>query len=112
LGTLYFAHEYQAWKNIWLSLGIIYILFEIGNTMFSSKKDLEGALSFLIFISILIGIPFLLGLRIPLSTIEGIFTDNVVHTFYQGVIYLTIPTIIDLLLLFVFSSLTFLLYKR
>lgn len=112
LGTLFLAQEYQAWKNIWLSIGIIYILFEIGNTMFSSKKDLEGAVSLVILLTVIISLLFILGIRIPLDTIQQIFSDTVVHTFYQGVIFLSIPIGIDLLLIFLFSSLTFILRRR
>ncbi len=67
IGLLFLASYYLVplWPISWKTLVFCYVLFEIGNTMFSSKKDLEGALGFLLLL-IFIGIClFVLGARIP-----------------------------------------------
>lgn len=97
--TLSIAQTQNYWGNIWALLAILYILFEIGNTMFSSKKDLEGALLVLMIVLILGITTYFLGFRLSLEQVNGIFDQNLVHLFYQGVIYLLVPIILDLALI-------------
>lgn len=42
------------WLRILVYLGIVYLLFVIGNTMFSSKRDMEGALELIIIAALLV----------------------------------------------------------
>jgi len=83
----------------WQTLLLVYVFFEIGNTMFSSKKDMEGALylvGFLVILGILI---YFLGLRIPLSAFEDFFLQPVVVSFLQKAdIMLLFPIGINLFL--------------
>ena len=67
VGILLLASYYLGalWPLSWKTLLFCYILFEIGNTMFSSSKDLEGALGFLLFVGFLFACLFILGARIP-----------------------------------------------
>ncbi len=53
LGILYFAQTSQnlSWWQIILGL---YLIFEISNTMFSSKKDIEGTIGFVVAILVVI----------------------------------------------------------
>lgn len=47
IGLIYFNKDsLMHFSPLWLSILIIYLIFQITNTMFSSKKDLEGALVF------------------------------------------------------------------
>lgn len=47
VGLIYFNKEsLSSFSPLWLSILVIYLLFQITNTMFSSKKDLEGAVVF------------------------------------------------------------------
>lgn len=110
--TLFIAESYQLWTNIWYSLLCVYILFQIGNTMFSSSKDLEGALSFIILLIVLSLVFYFLGIRFTLSDISGLLTDPVINTFYQGVVYLTIPLVLDIIIIITFSLLSSLLQKK
>lgn len=50
---------------LYVNLLIFYTLFVTGNTMFSSQKDLEGALVLLTLIAILSGALFFSGVRVP-----------------------------------------------
>jgi hypothetical protein len=112
LTTLFIAEEYQLWNNFFYILLTILVLFQITNTMFSSKKDLEGAVWFVIIISAITIVLYLTGARVSLSDFERIFTEHLINLFYQGVVYLTIPLIIDIVIIICFSSLVYLLQKR
>ncbi len=96
LTTLFYAFKADLFNNYWYILLLGYIAFEIGNTMFSSKKDMEGALGLLLFALFAGAICYLFGLRIPISSIEAYFSQSfVLAIFQQGSIYLLFPIIID-----------------
>lgn len=47
VGLIYFNQDSLLhFSPLWLAILVIYLIFQITNTMFSSKKDLEGALVF------------------------------------------------------------------
>ncbi len=97
LGLLYYAASNQLFGNIWITLLIGYAVFEIGNTMFSSKKDMEGALELLITIVVVTVIIYLLGVRLPAMNLENFFMNQLVQDILQkGAIFLLFPIILDL----------------
>lgn len=49
-------------SGFWPSVALFYILFQIGNTMFSSKRDMEGALELCIALILVFGFLHLVGL--------------------------------------------------
>lgn len=108
LGLLFYAAQNNLFANNIYILLLAYTSFEIGNTMFSSKKDMEGALELfgaLIFIGLVL---YFLGIRLPSANITGIFENPVVtQVFQQGNIYLLIPLGLDVLILLVLKILTF-----
>lgn len=55
---------------LWAVLLVYYVIFEVGNGMFSSRRDMEGALELAVSLVLVFGILYLLGVRF--ST-EGIF---------------------------------------
>ncbi len=65
----------------WQTVIFVYILFEIGNTMFSSRKDLEGAIGFFILMAILIGVFFFLGGQIPHSALQFALSQSTIAFF-------------------------------
>jgi hypothetical protein len=90
----------------WQTGLLLYIFFEIGNTMFSSKKDLEGALAFLIALGIILIILFGFGIKLPF-TIFSIFLSLPVQIFFQKLdILLVFPLMINICL-WVFSKIVF-----
>ncbi|MDP2632406.1 MAG: hypothetical protein Q8P25_01655 [Candidatus Curtissbacteria bacterium] len=50
-------------SGFWPQVLLFYILFEIGNTMFSSKRDMEGALELFAAVTLVLGFVYLLGFR-------------------------------------------------
>lgn len=95
------------WWQILLGL---YLIFQIGNTMFSSKKDVEGSLLFIILVFVLSGISiFALYLLNPqlLQNISKLDLNFAVPFFKQASIYLIIPVALDLLIILITN-----LFKR
>lgn len=90
----------------WQTALALYLLFEIGNTMFSSKKDLEGTIIFtatilVLTFAILAAIYFLdksllQNLWLYLSQLDLNFLNKY---FKQADIYLSIPVTLDLLVI-------------
>lgn len=93
--TLFIAERESFWGINYAMLIIFYILFEIGNSMFSSKKDLEGAIAVVLFVLLIIAFLFILGVRIDLGDLQKTLDDKTLHIFYQGAIYLLFPIGLD-----------------
>ncbi len=95
--------EAAPWWQIALAL---YLIFEIGNTMFSSKKDLEGTIIFVATILILafavlaafyfLDKQLLLNFWVYLSQLNLNF---LIKFFKQAGIYLIVPIILDFLII-------------
>lgn len=63
LTSIYFFNYFKVPLNSWWNLVFIYGIFTVSNTMFSSKKDLEGALELLLIILVIFIIFLLFGFR-------------------------------------------------
>ena len=100
LAVLYYAAQNDLFSNYWAVAIIGYVVFEIGNTMFSSSKDMEGALEFLGVVVIIAIILFGIGLRLPDIRPEVIFGNPMVETvFKQGSLFLLAPLVLDLIVI-------------
>lgn len=47
--------------GFWPEVGLFYLLFEVGNTMFSSKRDMEGAFELLAAVLLVFGFLYFVG---------------------------------------------------
>lgn len=99
-GGVWFANDRffsQGYYPIWLVLVLFYLVVVIGNTMFSSKKDLEGTLGFLVLMISLLGAVYFAGF----NQIFNYLKNNLVEShlsFYQSLAYfLAVPVIGDIL---------------
>lgn len=92
---------------IWL-LGILfYLVVVIGNTMFSSKKDLEGTVGFLVLVISILGAMYFLGMNQIFILMKNGIESNL--GFYQNfALFLGVPVVGDILV----YILTKLLVKR
>lgn len=79
-----------------VALGVVYLLFAISNTMFSSRKDMEGTIEILITLIIMFGIAYFLGFRPQISLSDSIFTKEVVGAIQKSSIFLLAPIGIDI----------------
>ncbi|HKC14929.1 MAG TPA: hypothetical protein VKC89_03160, partial [Patescibacteria group bacterium] len=75
LGIIFGIFQFVGLDSTTLSIKFLlfYILFTIGNTMFSSKKDLEGALTLLLVILVILIAIFVMGLRPEASWFQNDF---------------------------------------
>lgn len=92
---------------LWQSVLSLYLIFEISNTMFSSKKDLEGAIAFLVMVFTVSLIIFVITYFINPSLIFNSWayfnTLNLqpLESFFKSIsLYLAIPLILDLAVIF------------
>lgn len=83
----------------WKLAVFLYSLFEIGNTMYSSSKDMEGALVFFIITAIFIVLFFVFGLHLPPEFIKAITSEAVQSIFQKMDIFLGILAGVNLLVL-------------
>lgn len=96
LGLIVGSLHFLGFTGLWSSLILLYIIFIIANTMFSSPKDLEGTIEVVILIvSILIALYFL-GFLDLVWISQRIFTSGTISVLNRVVIYLLIPIIVDL----------------
>lgn len=111
LGGLFYITNPSFFPQLSFVLKIIvasYIIFQIVNTMFSSKKDVEGLIEFLAVIFILILIAYLLGFRLPLFVLSFFHSEAFSQFFQQASVFLLVPLFINIGVL----SLTKVLTKR
>lgn len=108
LAILFYAVNVKLLNETWFIILMIYIAFEIGNTMFSSKKDMEGALELFGGIIFIVLVFYLLGVRIPSFDPEILFGNPIVmQVFQQGSLFLLVPLGIDLLVLLLLRLFSF-----
>lgn len=93
---------------IWLICTLIYLSLVIGNTMFSSKKDMEGSLFVIVFFSCILGAFYLMGFQEFFSWVgQELIYNNL--NFYQNLAYLlALPVLTDI---FVYLIVKFLIRK-
>lgn len=101
---LFYAAHNNLFDNPLFILLIGYVLFEIGNTMFSSKKDMEGAIELLLTLGVIGTIFYFVGLRLPEIAIASIFEQPLVaKAFEKGSLFLLAPLGIDILIIGLFK---------
>lgn len=94
--------------NPWWQIALgLYFLFEIGNTMFSSRKDIEGSILFVILIFTLSAVIFIAWYFLSPVSLQNFWgylnnqnLEFALNFFKQASIYLLIPVILDLLIIF------------
>lgn len=77
-----------------------YLIFEIGNTMFSSRKDLEGTVELVLTIGILGIIAYFFGVRIPNEWISFFLSTHVLEVAEKSMIFIGIPLLINIIFIF------------
>lgn len=82
--------------GIWINLTAIYLIFQIGNTMFMSKKDTEGMWVAVFLFVIIFAVFYFLGVSLSIQESTNEIINNVLK---QSVIYLSIPIAIDIAIL-------------
>lgn len=81
--------------ELWQKIVFGYVLFVIGNTMYSSKKDMEGAIELFLTIGIIIAVFYALGFSYPSIDIHSLLSENLVRFLKTLSVFLLIPIGID-----------------
>lgn len=96
---LFAFQSYGGLQNTGLTILTGYVLFEISNTMFSSRKDMEGTLELFLAVFSITVIAYLIGIRFPEVDQDALLTPEVISLFQTGSFFLAIPLVIDIALL-------------
>lgn len=80
-------------------LALTYILFSISNTMFSSRRDMEGTIEILATLLIIFIVSYFIGFRPSFSFAQNLFTKEIVDLIKQASLFLLAPIFVDLLIL-------------
>jgi hypothetical protein len=99
-GTIFYLQSLES-VNLAIYLISIFIIFEVGNTLFSSKKDLEGVLEFLITSLILCVAVFIIRPEIMQSFFAVFQKSEVVNFFRNADLFLIAPILIDLVFILI-----------
>ncbi len=100
LGVLFYAAHNQLFGNYQIVILLGYIVFEIGNTMFSSHKDMEGTVELLLTLLIITLIFYFLGVRLPAFSPDIIFNQPLVkNVLEKGCLFLLLPIAIDIVVI-------------
>ncbi len=84
---------------------LIYAVFEIGNTMFSSKKDMEGVFPLVLVMLFVFIVLYFAGIKISSFTIQAFLNKpEILEVFKQASIFLAAPLILDLAILLLFKN--------
>jgi hypothetical protein len=96
LGILFYAVKNNLFDNYLWIIFVGYLVFEIGNTMFSSRKDMEGALELFGTIIVILIVFYFLGIRLPAFNPNTILNQPLfLNVFRRGSVFLFIPIAID-----------------
>ena len=97
--NLLFLKDKESYIFIASIAGVMYLLFAISNTMFSSKADMQGTIEILITLLIVFIAAYILGFRPEPSIIEKINTSQIIDLVQKSTLFLLAPIIIDLSIL-------------
>jgi hypothetical protein len=90
-------------KNFYIFIAsilvLIYLLFAISNTMFSSKADMKGTIEVVLTLLVIFAGFYIIGFRLPLVYLEKIFTKEFVGVIQKSALFLLVPIAIDIVLL-------------
>lgn len=94
--SFYFSLPKLSSFNYWMIGLFVYLLFVITNSMFSSKKDLEGATFFVIICAVIVGILFLIDKQF-LQQIQAALLLVPTNYLLLATDYLLIPLVLDII---------------
>lgn len=85
--------------TIWVYPLLFYLIFVIGNTMFSSKKDLEGSVGIVVLIISIVIAVYLLNYTQPLIFLNDQLNHNLSNYILKAMLFLLFPLSINFLII-------------
>jgi len=98
IGTFFLLSDKSPFSLTINYILIFIIVFEVGNTMFSSRRDLEGTVELVLFAFLLIGLLYVLGISFT-PVIELINSSNFQDILLKGIKLLWIPITADIIII-------------
>ena len=98
-----YATSHELFTNNLYAVILIYFIFQIANTMFSSKSDMEGAWKVGLVLAAVYTATYYLGVRITID-FEALYSNKLVSLIKQTNTYLLWPIAIDAVLLLLFKA--------
>jgi hypothetical protein len=99
LSNILFFQNKSPYVYITVILVLVYLLFAVSNTMFSSRADMEGTVEILTALLIILGAAYILGFRPPLAILDKIFTKEFFGAVQKSTFFLLAPIAIDIVIL-------------
>jgi len=93
-------------NELWEFVIVGYVVFEVGNTMFLSKKDFKAVWEFLVIVIVVVCAFYLLGISFPTFDLNLFLHDGVLVLLKKANVYLLLPIVIDALALIFINSLS------
>lgn len=97
-GILYYLQS-STMNNPAIILFLFYIIFAVGNTLFSSKKDLEGTVEFLFAIFLLMFVLSIIKIEVAKAFFQILQKPEVVNFFRNADSFLLVPILINLVII-------------
>ena len=88
-------------SDFWKMAIIVYVFFQIGNTMFSSKKDLEGTLELLLTIGVVMALFYIIGVRLDFSFVQSFGFFDLEGFLRKLNLFLLAPIAIDIFIILI-----------
>ncbi len=108
LTSLYWTTTNNLTENPLVLVLIGYLVFQIANTMFASKKDLEDAWKLIVIFMALYAILYFLGLRLPSINPNTLFSNELIELVKKANIFLLVPLALDFVIIIFLKSLQYL----
>lgn len=93
-GVMWLAEYWKLWGFWPWRVAVGYIIFEVANSMFSSRADMEGALGLFVVVGLILGLAYWLGWRPEFGGVE-LLVNGEQQILSQAVGWLWLPVIID-----------------
>jgi hypothetical protein len=94
--VLWYAFTNNIFGFNFFSFLVLCFTFIVANTMYSSRKDMEGAVEFFLLVIAPIIFLYFIGVRIPGLSFETLRGSGVENYFKMGSIFLGVPLILDI----------------
>jgi hypothetical protein len=97
LGGVYYVSSLHLLSDPLVLIALSYLVFQVSNTMFSSKEDMKGALELVITLVLLLSLLLIGGVRIPFEFLSSL--KNLLPLFSTISKLLLIPLVVNILVI-------------
>lgn len=96
----YFSQNLIVSENVWLARSLVgVIVFEVANTMFLSKKDLEGSWRIYLLLIFLFFVLYFLGINLSAEAVNWLTDSKLNLIFATAAFFMAIPVVIDFVII-------------